>query len=77
MAKARLRQAIQNLEKEIAELEARESEINALLIQPETYSAADANEKVKELNLELGRLHDRLPAAYQEWEDAAATLEEG
>ena len=76
-AKARLRQAIQNLEKEIAELEARESEINALLIQPETYSAADANEKVKELNLELGRLHDRLPAAYQEWEDAAATLEEG
>ena len=48
-----------------------------MLIQPETYSAADANEKVKELNLELGRLHDRLPAAYQEWEDAAATLEEG
>ena len=76
-AKARLRQTIQELEKEISQLEAREAEINNLLMQPETYSGAEANQKIKELNTELGALQERLPQAYQEWETAAATLEEG
>lgn len=76
-AKARLRQMIQALEKEIQQLEERQSEISELLTLPETYSSDDANRQIKALNLELASLHERLPQAYREWEDAAAALEDG
>ena len=76
-ARARLRQRIQELEKEIFTLEANEMEITESLSNPDTYGNDRANDLVKELNEQLQNIQLRLPEAYQEWEEAGRRLEEG
>ncbi len=75
-AKARLRQRLQELEKEIGELESEEAATTAALSNPETYNDSDANTLVIRLNQRLQAIHERLPVAYQEWEEAGSQLEE-
>jgi ATP-binding cassette subfamily F protein 3 len=60
------------LEEKIAQHEARQKEITALLEKPETY--ADKNEFMK-LNRELVEITERLEMLHKEWEKAAHTLE--
>lgn len=64
---------VHQLEKEIADLEAREKELVAELESPETYAAPG---RAVEINDELRDLHERLPAATAEWEAAATELAE-
>ncbi|MEL7623524.1 MAG: ABC-F family ATP-binding cassette domain-containing protein [Clostridiales bacterium] len=75
-AKARLRQRLQELEKEISELESEEAATTAALSNPDTYNDSDANTLVSQLNQRLQAIQERLPAAYQEWEEAGSQLEE-
>lgn len=75
-AKARLRQRLQELEKEISELESEEAATTAALSNPDTYNDSDANILVSQLNQRLQAIQERLPAAYQEWEEAGSQLEE-
>lgn len=74
-ARSRKRQEIQKristLEKEIAALEAKEKELAAELEKPETYAAGG---RAMQINRELLEIHDRLPAATQEWEAASSKL---
>jgi ATP-binding cassette subfamily F protein 3 len=74
-ARSRKRQEIQKrvsvLEKEIATLEAKEKELTAELEKPETYTAGG---RAMQINRELLEVHDRLPAATQEWETASSQL---
>ena len=74
-ARARLRQRLQELEKEINALEERETAVVEALSKPETYSSDDANDMVKELNEELRYIQSRLPEAYGEWEETGRNLE--
>jgi ATP-binding cassette subfamily F protein 3 len=76
-AKARLRQRLQELEKEIAELEAREAAVTAALSDPAAYNDQDASTLVLRLNQDLRAIQKRLPAAYQAWEETGRQLEEG
>jgi ATP-binding cassette subfamily F protein 3 len=73
--RSRKRQEIQKrvsiLEKEIATLEAKEKELTAELEKPETYTAGG---RAMQVNRELLEVHDRLPAATQEWEAASSQL---
>ncbi len=75
-AKAKLRQRLQELEKEINELESEETATTAALSNPDTYNDSDANTLVSQLNQRLQAIQERLPAAYQEWEEAGSQLEE-
>jgi ATP-binding cassette subfamily F protein 3 len=76
-AHARLRREthhrVQQLEKEIAGLEAREKELVAELESPDTYATPG---RAVEINDELRDLHERLPCANVEWEAAATELAE-
>ncbi|MCL2122362.1 MAG: ABC-F family ATP-binding cassette domain-containing protein [Clostridiales bacterium] len=73
--RARLRQKLQELEKEISDLEEREAELVEALSKPDTYSQDDANDVVKELNEQLRTIQSRLPEAYLEWEETGRNLE--
>jgi ATP-binding cassette subfamily F protein 3 len=74
--RARLRkqqqQAVTNIEKKIAALEARQAEIHVTLQEPEAYSkaalAADLNRELKEISTRLDELH-------RAWEAEALKLE--
>ena len=69
--KREIQQRIAALEKEIAELEAREKELTAELEKPETYAAGG---RAMQINRELMEVHDRLAAANAEWEKAGTEL---
>ncbi len=75
-ARSRKRQEIQKritaLEREIAELEAKEKELAAELEKPESYAGGRA----MQINRELIHVHDRLPLATAEWEAAGTELAE-
>jgi ATP-binding cassette, subfamily F, member 3 len=76
-ARSRKRREIQErlhvLEKEIAELEAREKELTAELEKPETYAAGG---RAMEINRELLHVHERLPEVTVKWEQAGTELAE-
>jgi ATP-binding cassette subfamily F protein 3 len=75
-ARSRKKQEIQKrittLEKEIAELEAKEKELTAELEKPESYAGGRA----MQINRELLHVHDRLPEVTAEWETASVKLAE-
>ena len=75
-ARARLRQRLQELEKEIAELEDKETCAVEALSDPDTYSKDDSGELLKELNETINYVHTRLPEAYREWEETGGKLED-
>ena len=58
------------MEKEIAELEAKEKELAAELEKPESYAGGRA----MQINRDLMHIHDRLPLATAEWEATATEL---
>jgi ATP-binding cassette subfamily F protein 3 len=64
---------VHQLEKDIAEMEIRLSELTAALENPDTYQ--DSRRTV-EINCELKDLHDRLQQATADWESAACKLAE-
>ena len=66
-------QLVARLEKEVAELEARQAELSVELEKPETYAKAGA---AMHLNRELSGLQHRLESSTAEWEQAAARLAE-
>ncbi len=61
------------LEKEIADLEAKERDLAAELEKPETYHSGG---RATQINRELVHVSDRLEAANAEWEAAAKELEQ-
>ena len=69
--KRRIQERIAALEKEIAELEAREKELTAELEKPETYAASG---RAMQINRELMEVHNRLATANTEWEQAGTEL---
>ncbi|MGC9942241.1 MAG: ATP-binding cassette domain-containing protein [Verrucomicrobiota bacterium] len=75
-ARSRKKQEIQKrittLEKEIADLEAKEKELTAELEKPESYAGGRA----MQINRELLHVHDRLPEVTAEWETASVKLAE-
>ncbi len=66
-------QTVRRLEQEIADMEKRQAELTSELQSPETYQNPT---RIKEINTELGTIHDQLPALMAEWEDAATKLAE-
>ncbi|MGH7992956.1 MAG: ABC-F family ATP-binding cassette domain-containing protein [Limisphaerales bacterium] len=69
--KRKIQECLAALEKEIAELEAREKEFTMELEKPETYAASW---RAMQVNRELMEVHNRLAAANTEWEQAGAEL---
>jgi ATP-binding cassette subfamily F protein 3 len=65
------RQRVGALEKEIAGLEARDKALTAEFEDPDTFSKSN---RVVEINRELREIHERLPVAMSEWEEAAGRL---
>ena len=59
------------MEKEIAELEAREKELTTELEKPETYATGG---RATQINRELMEVHDRLAGANAEWEKAETEM---
>jgi ATP-binding cassette subfamily F protein 3 len=66
-------QLVHKLEKEVAELEKRQTELTAELERQETY---DTPGRAMQINRELVEVQDRLEAATKEWEEAATRLAE-
>jgi ATP-binding cassette subfamily F protein 3 len=66
-------QVVHRLEKEIQELELRQTEIVSELEKPETYEKPG---RAQELNRELVTIQDRLGELNPEWEQAATRLTE-
>ena len=64
-------QLVHQLEKEILELEARQTELTAELEKPETYEKPG---RAQEINRELVHVQHRLAALNPEWEQAAGKL---
>jgi ATP-binding cassette subfamily F protein 3 len=75
-ARAKLRQRLQDLEKEIADLEEKEEATIGALGDPDTYSKDVSAETLKELNDRLRSIQVRLPEAYREWEEVGSSLED-
>jgi ATP-binding cassette, subfamily F, member 3 len=69
--KSELQKRIAALEKEIADLEAKERDYAAELEKPETYHSGG---RATQINRELSHVTDRLEAANAEWEKAGAEL---
>jgi ATP-binding cassette, subfamily F, member 3 len=65
------RQLVQRREEEIASLEARQAALTEALQDPATYGQS---ERVVDINRELQEIHQRLPAALAEWEEASHRL---
>jgi ATP-binding cassette subfamily F protein 3 len=70
--KSEIQKRIAALEKEIADLEAKERDYAAELEKPETYHSGG---RATQINRELSHVSDRLPEVTAEWEAAAAELE--
>ena len=66
-----IQKRIAALEKEIADLEAKERDYAAELEKPETYHSGG---RATQINRELVHVSDRLEAANTEWEKAGAEL---
>jgi ATP-binding cassette subfamily F protein 3 len=66
-------QLVHKLEKEVAEMEKRQTELTADLEKQETY---DTPGRAMQINRELVEVQDRLEAATKEWEEAATRLAE-
>jgi ATP-binding cassette subfamily F protein 3 len=64
-------QLVHKLEKEIQELEARQTELTAELEKPETYEKSG---RAQEINRELAHVQERLATATPEWEAAESKL---
>jgi ATP-binding cassette, subfamily F, member 3 len=64
-------QLVHKLEKEIQELEAKQTELTAELENPETYNKPG---RAQEINRELAHVQDRLAKATPEWEAAESKL---
>ncbi len=64
-------QVVHKLEKEIQELEAKQTELTAELENPETYNKPG---RAQEINRELAHVQDRLAQATPEWEAAESKL---
>ena len=64
-------QLVHKLEKEIQELEAKQTELTAELEKPETYEKPG---RAQEINRELAHVQERLAAATPEWEAAESKL---
>jgi ATP-binding cassette subfamily F protein 3 len=64
-------QLVHKLEKEIQELEAKQTELAAELEKPETY---EKNGRAQEINRELAHVQERLASATPEWEAAESKL---
>jgi len=71
--KSEILKRIAALEKEIADLEAKERDYAAELEKPETYHSGG---RATQINRELVHVSDRLEAANAEWEAAGAELAE-
>ena len=71
--KSEIQKRITALEKEIADLEAKERDYAAELEKPETYHSGG---RATQINRELVHVSDRLEAANAEWESAGAELAE-
>jgi len=71
--KSEIQKRIAALEKEIADLEAKERDYAAELEKPETYHSGG---RATQINRELVHVSDRLEAANAEWEKAGAELAE-
>jgi ATP-binding cassette subfamily F protein 3 len=71
--KSEIQKRITALEKEIADLEAKERDFAAELEKPETYHSGG---RATTINRELAHVTDRLEAANAEWEKAGAELAE-
>ena len=71
--KSEIQKRIATLEKEIADLEAKERDYAAELEKPETYHSGG---RATQINRELSHVTDRLAAATTEWEKAGAQLAE-
>jgi len=69
--KSEIQKRIATLEKEIADLEAKERDYAAELEKPETYHSGG---RATQINRELVHVSDRLEAANVEWEKAGAEL---
>ena len=69
----KFREQVGQLEKAVAVLEAKQSELAAELEAPETYSSPG---KAQNLNRELTSVVDQIAIATSEWEKAASKLEE-
>ena len=69
--KSEIQKRIATLEKEIADLEAKERDYAAELEKPETYHSGG---RATQINRELTQVTDRLEAANAEWEKAVADL---
>ena len=73
-ARSRKKQEVQKriatLEKEIADLEAKEKELTTELEKPESYAGGRA----MQINRELLQVHDRLPEVTAQWEKASEEL---
>ncbi|MGA3283655.1 MAG: ribosomal protection-like ABC-F family protein [Verrucomicrobiota bacterium] len=69
--KREIQERIAALEKEIAELEAREKELTTELEKPETYATGG---RATQINRELMEVHDRLAGANAEWEKAETEM---
>ena len=64
-------QVVHKLEKEIQELEAKQTELTAELEKPDTYNKPG---RAQEINRELAHVQDRLAKATPEWEAAESKL---
>ncbi|MEI7534080.1 MAG: ABC-F family ATP-binding cassette domain-containing protein [Verrucomicrobiae bacterium] len=71
--KSEIQKRIAALEKEIADLEAKERDYAAELEKPETYHSGG---RATQINRELAQVTDRLEAANAEWEKVGAELAE-
>jgi len=69
----KFREHVGQLEKKVADLEKKQSEITSALEAPETYSDKG---KFHHLNRELSTIVDQITSATTEWEDAATKLGE-
>ena len=69
--KSEIQKRLAALEKEIADLEAKERDYAAELEKPETYHSGG---RATQINRELAQVTDRLEAANAEWEKAGAEL---
>ena len=65
------KQVVNRLEREIAELEARQAELTAELEKPETYEESGA---AQQINRELTDVMESLKRLTAEWDQAASTL---
>ncbi|HCP15779.1 MAG TPA: ABC transporter [Peptococcaceae bacterium] len=74
IVKAKLRDQVQTLEKEIQGLEQRLDEVTQELANPETYQNVDF-ELQQKLSKELEDIQIRLPQAYDEWTETISQLE--